>query len=164
MPEGMFLVCAPTGIRTPVVALKGLRPSPLDDGGKRFLERADFIIAPVTGQAFYLFIFFGPLTKQGEQIHFFAIEEDAMTFHFKIGNQNCTEHTLIERNKVTSLVSNHCGEVETSCHFQFPFEFINVGCDPRREFHNIAIATTLDSCGSQIFTPRCTNGKYLRLD
>jgi hypothetical protein len=26
--------CAPTGIRTPVVALKGLRPSPLDDGGK----------------------------------------------------------------------------------------------------------------------------------
>ena len=24
---------APTGIRTPVVALKGLRPSPLDDGG-----------------------------------------------------------------------------------------------------------------------------------
>ena len=25
--------CAPTGIRTPVVALKGLRPSPLDDGG-----------------------------------------------------------------------------------------------------------------------------------
>lgn len=26
-------VCAPTGIRTPVVALKGLRPSPLDDGG-----------------------------------------------------------------------------------------------------------------------------------
>ena len=29
----VFLVCAPTGIRTPVVALKGLRPSPLDDGG-----------------------------------------------------------------------------------------------------------------------------------
>lgn len=28
--------CAPTGIRTPVVALKGLRPSPLDDGGNRF--------------------------------------------------------------------------------------------------------------------------------
>ena len=24
---------APTGIRTPVLALKGLRPSPLDDGG-----------------------------------------------------------------------------------------------------------------------------------
>ncbi len=26
---------APTGIRTPVLALKGLRPGPLDDGGKR---------------------------------------------------------------------------------------------------------------------------------
>jgi hypothetical protein len=25
--------CAPTGIRTPVLALKGLRPGPLDDGG-----------------------------------------------------------------------------------------------------------------------------------
>ena len=32
---GFFEVCAPTGIRTPVVALKGLRPSPLDDGGNR---------------------------------------------------------------------------------------------------------------------------------
>ena len=30
---GFFEICAPTGIRTPVVALKGLRPSPLDDGG-----------------------------------------------------------------------------------------------------------------------------------
>jgi hypothetical protein len=27
-------ISAPTGIRTPVVALKGLRPSPLDDGGR----------------------------------------------------------------------------------------------------------------------------------
>jgi hypothetical protein len=27
---------APTGIRTPVLALKGLRPSPLDDGGMFF--------------------------------------------------------------------------------------------------------------------------------
>ena len=31
---GFVEICAPTGIRTPVVALKGLRPSPLDDGGK----------------------------------------------------------------------------------------------------------------------------------
>ena len=28
------LCSAPTGIRTPVLALKGLRPSPLDDEGK----------------------------------------------------------------------------------------------------------------------------------
>ena len=32
--SGFAEICAPTGIRTPVVALKGLRPSPLDDGGK----------------------------------------------------------------------------------------------------------------------------------
>ena len=29
----MFWGGAPTGIRTPVLALKGLRPGPLDDGG-----------------------------------------------------------------------------------------------------------------------------------
>jgi hypothetical protein len=29
----VLFACAPTGIRTPVLALKGLRPSPLDDGG-----------------------------------------------------------------------------------------------------------------------------------
>lgn len=28
-------VCAPTGIRTPVLALKGLRPRPLDDEGEQ---------------------------------------------------------------------------------------------------------------------------------
>lgn len=31
----MFWGGAPTGIRTPVLALKGLRPGPLDDGGKK---------------------------------------------------------------------------------------------------------------------------------
>ena len=30
----MTFSSAPTGIRTPVLALKGLRPSPLDDEGK----------------------------------------------------------------------------------------------------------------------------------
>lgn len=52
-PHGALgFVSAPTGIRTPVVALKGLRPSPLDDGGKRsFVKRADFIIPPCNGQA-----------------------------------------------------------------------------------------------------------------
>jgi hypothetical protein len=33
------MACAPTGIRTPVLALKGLRPSPLDDGGVLFTRR-----------------------------------------------------------------------------------------------------------------------------
>jgi hypothetical protein len=32
-----ILFSAPTEIRTPVLALKGLRPSPLDDGGVTFL-------------------------------------------------------------------------------------------------------------------------------
>ena len=47
----LYSVGAPTGIRTPVLALKGPRPSPLDDGGagvivsrsagqgQRFVER-----------------------------------------------------------------------------------------------------------------------------
>ena len=32
--SGWIIVGAPTEIRTPVLALKGLRPSPLDDGGR----------------------------------------------------------------------------------------------------------------------------------
>jgi hypothetical protein len=34
----VLLFCAPTGIRTLVLALKGLRPGPLDDGGMRLLS------------------------------------------------------------------------------------------------------------------------------
>ena len=34
-----FIIGAPTGIRTPVVALKGPRPSPLDDGGASRVEQ-----------------------------------------------------------------------------------------------------------------------------
>ncbi len=61
-------VCAPRGIRILVLALKGLRPRPLDDGGDytppdsrrrrgmgqpeaAHAERADFIIPSNTGQA-----------------------------------------------------------------------------------------------------------------
>ncbi len=33
---------APTGIRTPVLALKGLRPGPLDDGGACLIKRMQF--------------------------------------------------------------------------------------------------------------------------
>ena len=40
---GCFLIGAPTGIRTPVLALKGLRPSPLDDGGKK-IRSANFLL------------------------------------------------------------------------------------------------------------------------
>ena len=40
MSGGLY---APTGIRTPVLGLKGLRPSPLDDGGAaRILPYANF--------------------------------------------------------------------------------------------------------------------------
>jgi hypothetical protein len=45
-------------------------------------KRADFIIAPAGGQAFLLFIFLGALTKEGKEIYFFAVEEDAQAFHF----------------------------------------------------------------------------------
>jgi hypothetical protein len=44
-----FCGCAPTEIRTPVLALKGLRPGPLDDGG---FSGGDFTIPPQAGQAF----------------------------------------------------------------------------------------------------------------
>jgi hypothetical protein len=46
---GLFESGAPTGIRTPVLALKGLRPGPLDDGGLSSVR--DFTISPDAGQA-----------------------------------------------------------------------------------------------------------------
>ncbi len=45
-PIGWFFGCAPTEIRTPVLALKGLRPSPLDDRG----NGRNFIILRQLGQ------------------------------------------------------------------------------------------------------------------
>jgi hypothetical protein len=66
--------CAPTGIRTPVVALKGLCPSPLDDGGRLFTERADFIIPSCNGQAFYLFFLFGALAEESKGLYLFTID------------------------------------------------------------------------------------------
>ena len=43
--DGALLSDAPTEIRTPVLGLKGLRPSPLDDGG--VYNGKDFIILPI---------------------------------------------------------------------------------------------------------------------
>ena len=81
----MSLDCAPTGIRTPVVALKGLRPSPLDDGG--ILKRADFIIPLCNGQAICLFFLFCALTEKCDHIHLFTIKKDAGAFDFEVGDQ-----------------------------------------------------------------------------
>ena len=41
--DGALFSDAPTEIRTPVLALKGLRPGPLDDGGK---NQASRILSP----------------------------------------------------------------------------------------------------------------------
>jgi hypothetical protein len=46
--DGALFSDAPTEIRTPVLGLKGLRPSPLDDGGVHNGENS--IILPVWGQ------------------------------------------------------------------------------------------------------------------
>ena len=43
------MASAPTEIRTPVLALKGLRPSPLDDGGKL----RDYTLATSKGQGLH---------------------------------------------------------------------------------------------------------------
>ncbi len=42
-----WFACAPREIRTPVLALKGLRPGPLDDGG---INERDFIRWDYLGQ------------------------------------------------------------------------------------------------------------------
>ena len=53
-PDGAPRGDAPTEIRTPVLALKGLRPSPLDDGG----ELRDFTIAITVGQGWDNYTYF----------------------------------------------------------------------------------------------------------
>jgi hypothetical protein len=82
MPDGMFLLCAPTGIRTPVVALKGLRPSPLDDGGKHSLSGRILSSHPLGVKHFELFFFLHALAQQGEHLHFFPVKKYGRTFHF----------------------------------------------------------------------------------
>ena len=54
MSSSLLKLGAPTEIRTPVLALKGLRPSPLDDGG----ELRDFTTAITTGQVWRDFPYF----------------------------------------------------------------------------------------------------------
>src|SRR5919108_484036 len=103
---GFSEIDAPTGIRTPVVALKGLRPSPLDDGGKLELERADFIIPLYNGQAFCLFFFFRALTEQTENIDLFTVNEDTGALCFKVRDQDCGEHRFIDRDKVSGFIRN----------------------------------------------------------
>jgi hypothetical protein len=61
-------------IRTPALALKGLRPGPLDDGGL-FPERQDFITGIQNGQAIFLgTLHFDTLCEQCHQIHLLAVE------------------------------------------------------------------------------------------
>ena len=80
--SGWALLSAPMEIRTPVLALKGLRPGPLDDGGKR----GDFIIPIMNGQA--PSGWFDPLAEQGQQIQLAAVEEQPRAIHAQVGDQD----------------------------------------------------------------------------
>ena len=53
-----LMASAPTEIRTPVLALKGLRPGPLDDGG---FYLSDGILPSPLDWVKHLFLFFGKL-------------------------------------------------------------------------------------------------------
>jgi hypothetical protein len=88
----VFFLSAPTEIRTPVVALKGPRPGPLDDGGvhpwiaSRIFERADCIIHANVSQAIlWLNLRFYSLVKERQQVHFVAIDHHAGAFHMQVG-------------------------------------------------------------------------------
>lgn len=102
---------APTGIRTPVVALKGLRPSPLDDGGKTcggakppISKRADFIIPFYSGQAIGLLLFFRALVEQSHHVYVFAVEEDGGAFHFQVGDEDGGQQTIEDGDEVAGGV------------------------------------------------------------
>ena len=115
---------APTGIRTPVLTLKGSRPGPLDDGGgmleaggilSSHLIMVKRLLLPDACSAFCValtrcpgyggwFVFFGALIKQRQHIDLFAVEKDAGAFHFKIGDQDGGQRGIKERHKVAGLI------------------------------------------------------------
>jgi hypothetical protein len=120
---GFWEIYAPTGIRTPVVALKGLRPSPLDDGGglaslthvsalmcggtkPPTSKRADFIIPSSNGQAFYLLLLFCTLVEESQDIHLFAIDQNPRAFGFDIGDKNCRKSRFIHGDEVSGFISD----------------------------------------------------------
>ena len=79
---------APTGIRTPVVALKGPRPRPLDDGGL-FLEWANSIIPSNVSQAILRLNFrLHPLINQGHDIDHISINQDTGALNTQIWNED----------------------------------------------------------------------------
>ena len=85
---GFFYRGAPTEIRTPVVALKGPRPRPLDDGGS-FFERANSIIPLYVSQAIWSLHFrLHSLMKQSHQVNLVAIDQHSCTFHPQIWNKD----------------------------------------------------------------------------
>ena len=72
---------APTGIRTPVVAVKGPRPRPLDDGGL-VLERANSIIPSIVSQEILMMNFWlHPLINQGHDIDHISINQETGTLN-----------------------------------------------------------------------------------
>ena len=94
----VLFACAPTGIRTPVLTLKGSRPGPLDDGGGTIEAGGilsshpvmvkhgfNFLMEALSGRRWgwrrFLLVFHA-LIDQGEHIHFFAVEENARAFNF----------------------------------------------------------------------------------
>src|SRR5215216_1771209 len=161
MPERMLLSSAPTGIRTPVVALKGLRPSPLDDGGKLCTERADFIIPSCNGQAFSLFFLFRALTKQRQDIHLFAIDQNTRAFCLKVGNQDRRKDCFINRDEISAFIRDHYGEIKTACHLDFAFDLIDVRGKPGWHGSDVAVPAALKLIRTQVLAPSRADRKYL---
>jgi hypothetical protein len=62
--ERFFKICAPREIRTLVLALKGLRPGPLDDGGER---RGFYHIVPTPTSIHSKFAFANPKFDKSSQ-------------------------------------------------------------------------------------------------
>lgn len=74
---------APVGIRTPVLALKGPRPSPLDDGGGK--AAGFYHSLPCRSSKSLTFLF---IAEQGEQINLSSIEQDSRTFDAQLRDHN----------------------------------------------------------------------------
>ena len=67
--------------------------------------------------------FFRTLIEHGEHVHFFAVKENAWTFHAQIGNEDCCQCGIEDWDEVARLIGDQSHKVEATRDFEFAFQW-----------------------------------------
>lgn len=113
-----IVVGAPTEIRTPVLALKGLRPGPLDDGGF-FVKRAVFYHPLSEWSSVFLTIFqnswlINTLVFERQQVNVLAVKENCGAVHFQRRNENRCQQCIINWHKIACTLDHDNRKIKTA--------------------------------------------------